>query len=53
MLGRTQGRKKREYVTGNNDADGAYLLMWAERNVPDQVESLRQRLINWGGTLQG
>lgn len=45
--------KKREYVTGNNDADGAYLLMWAERNVPDQVESLRQRLINWGGNSSG
>ncbi|MES9860856.1 MAG: radical SAM protein, partial [Candidatus Thiodiazotropha sp. 4PDIVS1] len=28
-----QGRK-REFVTGNNDADGAYLLLWAERHLP-------------------
>ncbi len=45
--------KKREYVTGNNDADGAYLLMWAEKNVPDQVEALKQRLVNWGGNSSG
>lgn len=44
---------EREYVTGNNDADGAFLLQWAERNVPDQVEPLRQRLENWGGNASG
>ncbi|MFC3153249.1 heme d1 biosynthesis radical SAM protein NirJ [Litoribrevibacter euphylliae] len=43
----------REYVTGNNDADGPFLLQWAERNVPDQVEALRQRLVNWGGNSSG
>jgi heme d1 biosynthesis radical SAM protein NirJ len=43
----------REYVTGNNDADGPYLLQWAEQHVPDQVEALRQRLINWGGNSSG
>lgn len=43
----------REYVTGNNDADGPYLLQWAQKNVPDQVEPLRQRLINWGGNSSG
>ncbi|MFZ5602899.1 MAG: SPASM domain-containing protein, partial [Pseudomonadota bacterium] len=43
----------REYVTGNNDADGPYLLQWAQKNVPDQVKPLRQRLINWGGNSSG
>ena len=43
----------REYVTGNNDADGPFLLQWAERNVPQQVEPLRQRLISWGGNSSG
>lgn len=43
----------REYVTGNNDADGPYLLQWAQRNVPDQVAALRQRLTQWGGNSSG
>lgn len=43
----------REYVTGNNDADGPYLLQWAQQNVPDQVEALRQRLEQWGGNSSG
>lgn len=43
----------REYVTGNNDADGPYLLQWAQQRVPEQVEALRQRLTNWGGNSSG
>ncbi len=43
----------REYVTGNNDADGPYLLQWAEKHVPDEVLALRQRLDNWGGNSSG
>ena len=42
-----------EFVTGNNDADGVYLLQWAARNVPDQLDALRQRLANWGGNASG
>lgn len=42
-----------EFVTGNNDADGPYLLQWAARNVPDQLENLRKRLENWGGNASG
>lgn len=45
--------KHREYVTGNNDADGPYMLQWAEKNMPDQVEPLRQRLKGWGGNSSG
>jgi heme d1 biosynthesis radical SAM protein NirJ len=44
---------EREYVTGNNDADGPYMLQWAEKFVPDQVDALKQRLINWGGNSSG
>lgn len=44
---------QREYVTGNNDADGPFLLHWAERHFPDQVEALHQRLVNWGGNASG
>lgn len=43
----------REYVTGNNDADGPYLLQWAQQHVPDQVEPLYQRLQQWGGNSSG
>lgn len=43
----------REYVTGNNDADGPFLLQWAERHFPDQADTLRRRLANWGGNASG
>lgn len=44
---------EREYVTGNNDADGPFLLQWAQQHFPDQVPNLRQRLANWGGNASG
>ena len=43
----------REYVTGNNDADGVFLLLWAQRHFPDQVDTLKQRLQRWGGNSTG
>jgi heme d1 biosynthesis radical SAM protein NirJ len=42
-----------EIVTGNNDADAAYLLMWAERHAPDSVPHLRGILQRWGGNSSG
>ncbi len=42
-----------EFVTGNNDADGVYLLRWAERRFPDQAGTLRRVLKNWGGNASG
>ena len=27
-------RRKREFVTGNNDADGVYLLQWVQQHYP-------------------
>ncbi|MDM8569749.1 SPASM domain-containing protein, partial [Thiotrichales bacterium HSG1] len=48
-----QTGKSREFVTGNNDADGVYLLTWAKQHFPDKVEHLRQKLIQWGGNSSG
>jgi heme d1 biosynthesis radical SAM protein NirJ len=45
---------EKEYVTGNNDADGVYLLHWARRNVPGLDEAhLRGKLAEWGGNASG
>jgi heme d1 biosynthesis radical SAM protein NirJ len=44
----------RELVTGNNDADGVYLLHWAARRFPaERVAHLRARLARWGGNRSG
>lgn len=48
----TAGRE-REFVTGNNDADGAWLLLWARRTIPGQVPRLRTMLGRWGGNASG
>jgi heme d1 biosynthesis radical SAM protein NirJ len=44
---------KREFVTGNNDADGVYLLHWAECRIPQHVPALRKQLLRWGGNSSG
>jgi len=45
---------ERDYVTGNNDADGVYFLHWARRNIRSLNEShLRQKLAVWGGNSSG
>jgi len=44
---------QREFVTGNNDADGVYLLQWASQHIPEHVETLRQQLLRWGGNSSG
>ena len=43
----------KEYVTGNNDADGVYLLHWVRRNFPSHAEHLRAKLVQWGGNASG
>ncbi len=43
----------RDYVTGNNDADGVYLLHWAARRHPERVANLRAHLARWGGNQSG
>jgi heme d1 biosynthesis radical SAM protein NirJ len=45
---------ERDYVTGNNDADGAYFLLWARRELKDFDEGhLRAKLAEWGGNASG
>lgn len=43
----------REYVTGNNDADGVYFLLWVEKNFPAHAEEMATRLRQWGGNSSG
>jgi heme d1 biosynthesis radical SAM protein NirJ len=44
---------EKEFVTGNNDADGAYFLLWAARRWPDKAAHLRAKLEQWGGNASG
>jgi heme d1 biosynthesis radical SAM protein NirJ len=48
-----ESRRPTEFVTGNNDADGVYLLAWARSRYPGRVPALRRRLIEWGGNASG
>ena len=47
------GGEPKEFVTGNNDADGAYLLHWVDQNLPQQRERLYAMLERWGGNSSG
>ena len=48
----TAGRPT-EFVTGNNDADGVYLLQWVRRRFPERAAHLRAKLAQWGGNASG
>ncbi|MGF1640983.1 MAG: heme d1 biosynthesis radical SAM protein NirJ [Rhodospirillales bacterium] len=48
-----QERTGKEFVTGNNDADGVYLLDWTAARFPDRVAHLRAKLAQWGGNSSG
>ncbi len=43
----------KEFVTGNNDADGVYFLQWVEKHFPQQAAHMRRKLIQWGGNASG
>ncbi|MEK7207183.1 MAG: heme d1 biosynthesis radical SAM protein NirJ [Pseudomonadota bacterium] len=43
----------KEFVTGNNDADGVYLLYWVRKHFPEKEEHLRAKLAQWGGNSSG
>ncbi|MCW8883991.1 MAG: SPASM domain-containing protein, partial [Motiliproteus sp.] len=45
--------RDREFVTGNNDADGVYLYQWAQKEFPEQAEHIRDYLEAWGGNASG
>ncbi len=42
-----------EFVTGNNDADGVYLLGWVREHFPQRLDHVRTRLVKWGGNSSG
>ena len=49
----TQRGLHKEFVTGNNDADGVYLLFWVRRHYPHLEDHLRAKLAQWGGNSSG
>ena len=48
-----QAGRDHEFVTGNNDADGIYLLQWVQRNLPRWASDVQQALVAWGGNSSG
>lgn len=42
-----------EFVTGNNDADAVYFLIWVKRNFPDRADHISAHLAAWGGNASG
>jgi len=48
-----QSGRPKEFVTGNNDADGVFLLHWARRRFPDQADAIEAKLGQWGGNSTG
>ncbi|MDO8608777.1 MAG: heme d1 biosynthesis radical SAM protein NirJ [Phaeospirillum sp.] len=45
--------REREFVTGNNDADGPYFLSWVKRHMPEKAEHIAAKLVQWGGNASG
>ena len=43
----------KEFVTGNNDADGVYFYHWARKRFPERAEHIRRKLAQWGGNSAG
>ncbi len=44
---------QKEFTTGNNDADGVYLLHWVRRRFPGQAGHIEAKLRQWGGNASG
>ncbi len=44
---------EKEFVTGNNDADGVYFLKWVEAHFPEKAAHMRDKLVAWGGNASG
>jgi heme d1 biosynthesis radical SAM protein NirJ len=42
-----------EFVTGNNDADGVFLLQWVKQHFPDMAAHIAAKLRQWGGNSSG
>ena len=50
---RILANQPKEFVTGNNDADGPYLLQWVKNRLPEQAARLEAQLRRWGGNASG
>jgi heme d1 biosynthesis radical SAM protein NirJ len=48
-----QAGQPMEYVTGNNDADGVYLLNWVRQRFPQRAADIERKLAQWGGNSSG
>ena len=44
---------EKDFVTGNNDADGVFLLHWVRRRFPQHAEHIEGKLRQWGGNASG
>ena len=42
-----------EFVTGNNDADGVFLLQWVKQHFPAMEAHIGAKLRQWGGNSSG
>lgn len=52
-LADARAKRGTEFVTGNNDADGVYLLHWVEKKFPDRTDHIHAKLAQWGGNSSG
>ncbi|MGB5715518.1 MAG: heme d1 biosynthesis radical SAM protein NirJ [Gammaproteobacteria bacterium] len=52
-LGHVQRGNDLEFVTGNNDADGVYLLHWVRQHYPEKAGHIAAKLRQWGGNSSG
>jgi Fe-coproporphyrin III synthase len=52
QLSQQKGLQK-EFTTGNNDADGVYLLHWVRAKFPEQAAHIEAKLRQWGGNASG
>ncbi|MDO9600495.1 MAG: heme d1 biosynthesis radical SAM protein NirJ [Azoarcus sp.] len=43
----------KDFVTGNNDADGVFMLDWVRRRFPDRAAHIEGKLRQWGGNASG
>ncbi len=48
-----QAGRPKEFVSGNNDADGVYLLLWVRKHFPQLEQHMRAKLEQWGGNSSG
>lgn len=44
---------EKEFVTGNNDADGVFLYFWVRERFPEAAQHVRAKLAQWGGNASG